>query len=272
MVGKVFDRMDSLRPLATKSELRIIEGIRKMDKNSLIYMSITELASALDVAEATILRFCRKLDYRGFQDFKLNLSQEIGGEVLPAASPARRIADDMTDAILETYKQIDYNECLEIARKILEARRVCAFAVGASSVATLEMRFRLLRAGIILDAPTDSHIQSIAAANFDERDFLVLISISGSTKDILHVAEIAKNAGATILAITNYNKSPLARYADHLLLSSRKEAANDGGSLSASVAQAYVVDVLCNAVYEVLGTEGRERRMKASDAVVEKAI
>ncbi len=272
MVGKVFDRMESVRPVATKTELRIIDGIRRMDRNSLIYMSITELSGVLDVAEATVLRFCRKLDYRGFQDFKLNLSQELGETEKETSSTARRVADEMTDAILETYKQINYEECLEIARKIVASRRVCAFAVGASSVATLEMRFRLLRAGIILDAATDSHIQSIAAANFDERDFLVLVSISGSTKDILHVAEIARSVGATILVITNYNKSPLARYADYLLLSSKKEAANDGGSLSATVAQAYVVDVLCNAVYEVLGIEGTERRMKASDAVAEKAI
>ncbi len=272
MIGKVFDRMESLRPLATKTELRIIDGIRQIDKNSLIYMSITELSGVLDVAEATVLRFCRKLDYRGFQDFKLNLSQELGGEPETVASPSRRIAYDMTDAILETYKQIDYNECLEIAKKILDADRVCAFAVGASSIAALEMRMRLLRAGIIVDAASDSHVQSIAAANFGENDFLVLISVSGSTKDILHVAELAKNGGASILAITNYNKSPLARYADYLLLSSRKEAANDGGSLSASVAQSYVIDVLCNAVYETLGTKGRERRLKASDAVAEKAI
>ncbi len=272
MIGKVFERMESVRADATKTERKIIERLKTMDRNALIYMSITELSASLDVAEATLLRFCRKLDYKGFQDFKLNLSKELGMGEQSAAAPNVRIATEMTDAIQETSKHIDYELCLKIAEEIVNARKVCAFAVGASSVASLEMRLRLLRAGIVLDAETDTHIQSIATANLDNRDFLILISVSGGTKDIIHLAEMAKTAGTRILVITNYNKSPLAKYADYLLLSSRKEAANDGGSLSVTVAQAYVIDVLCSAVYDVLGSTARENRLKSSYAVADKAI
>lgn len=271
MVGKVFDRMESVRSVATKTELKLIDGIRQIDKNTLIYLSITELSGLVDVAEATILRFCRKLDYNGFQDFKLHLSQEIGSEPLDTANTAKRIADDMTDAITETCKQIDYDLCKEIAEEIVQARKVCAFAVGNSSIAAIEMRYSLLRVGINVEFYDDSHIQAIAAANLDERDFVVLISVSGSTKDIVSLAEVVRKGGAKVLVITNYSKSPLVKYADHLLFSSRKEAAHDGGSLSTTVAQTYVVDVLCSAVHEVLGTEGAVHRMKSSDAVSGKA-
>lgn len=272
MVGKVFDRMESVRPLATKAELKIIDGIRRIDRTALIYMSITELSASLDVAEATILRFCRKLDYKGFQDFKLNLSQELGSEQKDEAAPSKRIADEMIDSIAETSKQIDYSLCMKIAAEIVAARKVCAFGVGTSAVATLEMSHRLLRVGIFIESVSDTHIQSMAAANLDERDLLILVSVSGSTKDIIHLAEIASRAGTRVVVITNYNKSPLAKYADYLLLSSRKEAANDGGSLSAAVAQAYVVDVLCTAVYETLGAEAAENRLKSSGAVADKTI
>lgn len=271
MIGKVYDRMDAVRPVATKTELKLIDGIKRIDKNALIYLSITELSGIVDVAEATILRFCRKLDYKGFQDFKLNISQELGDEVETESRP-KRIADDMSNAIEETYKQIDYEYCKQIAAEIIRARKVCAFAVGNSSIATLAMRYSLLRAGINVDASSDAHIQSIAAVNLDPSDFLILISVSGSTKDIIRLAEIAKKAGTKMLVITNYNKSPLAKYADYLLLSSRKEAAHDGGSLSTVIAQAYVVDVLCTAVYEVLGKEAAEKRFRSSDAVADKAI
>ena len=55
-------------------------------------MSISDLAEACGVAEATITRFCRKLDYKGYNDFKLALAKSVAsrrgipflsGEVTP---------------------------------------------------------------------------------------------------------------------------------------------------------------------------------------------
>lgn len=272
MIGSVFDRMNAIRATATKSEQKLIDEITKINKNTLIFLSITELSDLADVAEATVSRFCRKLDYKSFQDFKLALSRELGSESDDSASRPRKIADKMHNALTETCNYMDYELYLAIAREIIAARKVCVYAVGNSCIASQAMRFRLLRAGISADATPDPHIQSIAAASLDQRDFLVLISVSGSTKDLLSLAEIAKKTGCKILVITNYEKSPLAKFADFLLLSSRKEAANDGGSLATVVAQIYVADVLCAAVYDVLGTEAAETRLKASDAVADKAL
>ena len=77
MIGKVFDRIQAIRPVATKTERKLIDRICEIDKKDLIYLSITDLADMLGVAEATILRFCRKLEFKGFQDFKLHLSQDM---------------------------------------------------------------------------------------------------------------------------------------------------------------------------------------------------
>jgi DNA-binding MurR/RpiR family transcriptional regulator len=51
----------------------------------------------------------------------------------------------------------------------------------------------------------------------DEGDVVILVSVSGSTKDILDVAAQAKKRGVTTIAVTNYLKSPLVRYADYVL-------------------------------------------------------
>lgn len=272
MIGKVFDRMDYFSPSATKSEQKLIKEIQKIDANALIFMSITELADTAGVAEATISRFCRKLNYRSFQDFKLALSREIDPYDTEVRDCPVIEADKMVEAVTETCKYIDYKLYLEIARKIVAARKVCVYAVGNSSVASLAMRFRLLRAGINVDAASDAHIQSIAASNLDGRDMMILISISGSTKDMLALAEMADKTGTQLLVITNHNKSPITKYADYVLLSSRKEAADDGGSLATVAAQIYVADVLCAAVYEVLGSEAKEKRINASAAVADKAL
>lgn len=274
MQGKVFDRIEALKNVATKAELRLIDGLKQIKKEDIIYMSITELAGMLDVAEATLLRFCRKLEYRGFQDFKLSLSQEIGAEEDKESelSLSKRVANDMMDAITGTYKQFDYEKCVEVAEHIIRAKRVCAFGVGNSAIAPLMFKNRLAKAGVLVENTTDTHQQSIIASNLGEEDVLLLVSVSGATKDILSVAELAKQNGTLIVVLTNYDKSPIAKYADYAFFNYRKEAAYVGGSLATVVAQSYIVDMLCNAVFECIGEESCARAMKASMAVSDKSI
>ena len=114
MVGKTYDRMVAIRSMATKTEKKLIDSVMKMEKSDIVYLSITELSARLKVAEATIVRFCKKLGYKGFQDFKLSLSQELGRQDASAVnSVVRRVALQMTDAISETSRNLDYDKCLE---------------------------------------------------------------------------------------------------------------------------------------------------------------
>lgn len=274
MVGKVFDRIECLRSAATKTELRIIEEIKKIPKEEIIYMSITELASKLDVAEVTLLRFCRKLDYHGFQDFKLCLSQELSPEKTDTTEGGipKHVADDMMDAIMETYKQFDYEKCKKVARQICRGGKVCAFGVGSSAIAPAMLKNRLVRAGLYVENTNDTHVQTIVASNLGKEDVIVLVSVSGATKDILNIAEIAKKNETVLVVITNYDKSPIAKYADYVFYTCRKEVAYEGGSLASVVAQTYIIDMLCAAVFEFLGKESKKRMLNASMSVSDKSI
>lgn len=274
MVGKVFDRVESLKSVATKAELGMIEKIKTIPKEEIIYMSITELASRLKVAEATFLRFCRKLDYRGFQDFKLCLSQELGSEDNEPKNdcPPKRIATNMVDAIMETYKQLSYEDCKRAAEYIYRANRVCVFGVGSSSIAPQMLKNRLVRAGLAVESTSDTHMQAIISSNLTEKDVMILVSVSGATKDIINLAEIAKKNGTPLIVVTNYDKSPLAKYATVAFFTCRKEVAHEGGALASVVAQSYVMDILCTTVFNLLGEESRKKAINASMAVSDKSI
>ncbi len=273
MIGKVFDRMESLMGVATKTDKHIIEKLKEVKREEIIYMSIGELAMQLEVADATLLRFCRKLGYRGFQDFKLSLSQELGAaKDEDKESRANRVASNMIDAIMETSKHLDEQVCDEVARLIVKAGKVCVFGVGSSAIAPSMMKNRLVRAGIYVENTSDPHIQTIIASNLGENDVIILVSVSGATKDILTLAETAKKNGTPIVVITNYDKSPLAKYAQYAFLTCRKERAHEGGSLASVAAQSYIMDMLCSTVFSMLGEESDKRSMKVAMAVSDKAI
>lgn len=273
MVGKTYDRMVAIRSMATKTEKKLIDSVIKMEKSDIVYLSITELSARLKVAEATIVRFCKKLGYKGFQDFKLSLSQELGRQDASAVnSVVRRVALQMTDAISETSRNLDYDKCLEIAQLMINAQKIGAFGVGNSAITAMEFSSVLARIGMSVIATSDSHMQAMIAANMMAGDVVVLISVSGSTKDIIDVAEIAKQNGCTTVVITCYDHSPLAKYGDYVLNSTRREAAYEGGSVSTIASISYIVGVLYNAIYEKLGPDAYERTLRAAGAVSNKSM
>ncbi len=42
-----------------------------------LQMSVSEVARDIGVGEATVIRFCRALGYKGYQEFKLRLAQDL---------------------------------------------------------------------------------------------------------------------------------------------------------------------------------------------------
>lgn len=273
MIGKIFDRISAQKNIATNKERKLIEGLENICPDKLVYMSITELAAQLKVAEATVVRFCKKLGYNGFQDFKLSLSKELGTAAQSdMSSPVERIARQMTDAINATAQGVDYEKCLEIAGKLIGARNIGAFGVGNSAVTAMEISNVLARIGIHVTMTPDPHMQAMIASNMGQDDVVILISVSGSTKDIIDVAEIARKNGVKIVVITCYDRSPLAKYGDYVLLSTRREAAHEGGSVSTIVSISFIVNVLYDAICETLGAKAQERAMNTAVAVSDKSM
>lgn len=273
MVGKALDRIYAAKEIATKTEKKVIDGILDIPPEELIYLSISDLGVRLKVADATLVRFCKKLGYNGFQEFKLHLSQETGMRNQSSADCVeKRIALQMVDAINETSRSISYAECLKIADLLINSNKICSFGVGNSSITAMEISNVLARIGIMVTYTSDTHLQSMITSNLTERDTVILISVSGSTKDIIEVAEIAKRNGVNIVVITCYDHSPLAKYADHILFSTRREAAYEGGSVSTIVSISYIINVLYNAIYEKLGNEGYEHTLRTAKAVSNKSL
>ena len=90
----------------------------------------------------------------------------------------------------------------------------------------------------------DSHMQAMESALLSEQDLAIAFSYSGSTKDVIEVLKRAKQNRAQTICITRYAESPLTNYADIVLLCGANEGPFQGGSLSARVAQLYLLDVL----------------------------
>ncbi|GEN46633.1 MurR/RpiR family transcriptional regulator [Alkalibacillus haloalkaliphilus] len=242
--------MEQYKKNFTKSEHKIHKYIIE-NSESVLYYSLTELSESSGVAEATVLRFFRKLGFKGFQDFKFLYAQEISlknSTVTESDTYAAKIKSNMVQAIEDSYNMVDEDELEMAIKEINNSDEVVLYGVGSSGIAVLDMENRLMRIGKHVSAITDPHFQVMRASSMTENTVVVAISLTGSTKDIIDSVEIAKNRGAKVIALTNYIKSPLTKFADIVLLSSAKESPLDSGSLVSKVTQLYLIDLICTGI------------------------
>ncbi|WP_017548225.1 MurR/RpiR family transcriptional regulator [Salinicoccus carnicancri] len=251
-------RMEQAKRNFTKSELKIYDYI---DKNpaQVLYHSLTELAEACNVGEATVLRLFRKIGYKGFQSFKFSLAKEVDalGEE-DGNSYISRVKNSMLRTLEDSSTVIDEVQLDRAVDMIDSARDTVVFGVGSSSIAGLDMQNRLLRIGKNIEVVSDPHSQVMRTASMGEDTVVVAISITGSTRDTVDSVKAAKDKGARIIAITNYTKSPLTKFSECVLLSSAKESPLDSGSLVSKVAQLFVIDLICTGL-SIRNSEQAER-------------
>ena len=274
MEGSVNERIASLKPFSTKTERVLIEKLEVFNFNEIIYMSITELSMRFKIAEATILRFCKKLGYKGFQDFKLAISKELGSDKIDGSDHGEQnnILEKILSGIDFTCKNLNNTDCIKAAEMIYNASRISIFGVGNSGVSTKYFELSLLKLGICANNSSDSHLQTIFASNFSENDVVILVSVSGSTIDIINFAQICKKRNVPIIVITNYGKSPLAKYADLTFISSKKEAAYEGGTSASIVSQIYIFDLIYQELLNIYRKNNSLKHYNGSIDVSDKAI
>jgi DNA-binding MurR/RpiR family transcriptional regulator len=263
----------ALKDKATKSQRKLIDYLKDAKTEEIIYLSITELSEITDVGEATILRFCRALGYKGYQEFKLSLAQGINtDENQTEDNFALNIADNMMQTLKLCKNKIKLDEINQAIDIILSSRSRSFFGSGNSYIPALELHYRLLKLGIISNIENSSHLQNIVASIFNSQDCLVLFSISGCTKDDIEIVEIAKQNGVKVITITSYDRSPLAKMSDVVIQCIKKESPIEGGSMLAKIGQLYIVDVICTGITLRKHEETIENIKKTSQSVAKKLV
>jgi RpiR family carbohydrate utilization transcriptional regulator len=84
----------------------------------------------------------------------------------------------------------------------------------------------------------------MSAALLTDKDAVVAISHTGSTKDILESVKVAKKTDATVVGITGSKKSPLAKYCDYNISVNSQEVALRLAPMISRLVQLSIIDVL----------------------------
>lgn len=253
----ILERIAALQASLTKTEKRIAEHILQ-DPELLNNCSLAEIAKNIKVGEATVIRFCRTLGFKGFSDFKMDfvielatqeqsittlLDTDISNDDEPELV-ANKIQIALNKVISETINLLDFNVLEQVVKEVRLAKRIFLYGVGSSGLVAEWAKNKLMRIGIQVDATSDNHFMYMQASLMRKGDVVIGLSHSGQSAETTHALAISRKAGATTIAITHNSRSPITKEADYVLHNGNRQYLLQGDSMGTQTAQSFVLDLI----------------------------
>ena len=259
----------------SKSERKVANVIQASPKTA-IHSSIAALAKMADVSEPTVNRFCRRMDTKGFPDFKLHLAQSLANgtpyvnrhvEETDTVEDYTNKIYEATRASLDRSRQMVDTAAINRAVDILtQAKKISFFGLGASAAVAQDALNKFFRFNVPVLSFQDALMQRMSCINSTEGDVVVLISHTGRTKSLVEIAAMAKENDATVIAITAKD-SPLA-HACHLVISTEIPEDTDLYMPMASrIGQLVIIDVLATGFTLRRGSKFRDNLQKVKQGI-----
>lgn len=253
---KIREMHNDLNP----SEKKVASYIMDFPQET-INMSIADLSKKCGASNSAVVRLCKTLGYSGYRELIVAITTDVAGfndddqyeyTDIQAGDDLETIIKNTCHnnkkSIEDTQKVLDYYAVEKAVEAIIQAKRVDFYGVGASSIICMDACQKFLRINKHCNAYLDYHIQMTSAATLSKEDVAIIISYSGNTQDIIDIMNIAKNMGATIIAITKYGKNTVSENADIVLALSSPETTIRIGAMGSRIAQLNVIDIIFSAV------------------------
>lgn len=267
----MLDRIAASLPSLAPAEQRVGRLVLA-DPHSFARLPVRELAEKANVSKPTVVRFCRSMGYDGLADFKLKLAGNVA-EGVPYVHRSVDADDKTADVLVKVidnsvaaflhYRNAASPQAVEQAVQAIvdtwrKKKRLEIYGVGNSGVVAQDAQHKFLRLGISSHASSDTHLQVIGATMLAQGDCAILISNSGRTKDLLEVAQIAKNNGATIIAITS-SHTPLSQISHIHLAADNLEGSDFYTPMASRLLHLLIIDILATAAALNMGESLSEK-------------
>ena len=239
-------------PGLNKSERKVAEAILS-DPESATGSSIASLAKRANVSEPSVNRFCKRFNTAGFPDFKLKLAKSLVSGVRfvnrnvdpndTVESYTPKIFDSTINDLALIRDSIDHSVVNAVVDQLIQAKRVYFFGLGTSGSVARDAENKFFRFNLPVSFHDDVLMMRMLASTGSAGDVFFIISHTGRTKEIIDIAEIASNNGATIIALTS-SLSPLTAVSSIALEVDVPENTDEYMAMTSRIVHLVVLDVL----------------------------
>ena len=202
----------------TKSD-EIIRDAILSNPELIIKYNIITIAEKIDVSKSAILRFCKKLGYSGFSDFKFDMSRFVHSgahEEQQHESTIEEVLDILEKSIHNLRLAISPQVLHDLAVDICKAKTIRIFGIMSSGVAAKQLMYRLYKVGIPSQVIDDYFIVNEINGCTSKDDLHIFFSASGNTFDI--ASYNFEDVDAKTVLITQNNRTVYNETVDTLIV------------------------------------------------------
>ncbi|MCF7204015.1 MurR/RpiR family transcriptional regulator [Pseudomonas oligotrophica] len=272
LLEQIQNRLDDLN----KAERKVAEAILQDPQQATRY-SIAALAQAAKVSEPTVNRFCRSFNVGGYPELKMQLAQSLasGAAYVSRAVEAddgpeaytRKIFGSTIASLDAACQSLDPQLISRAVDLLIQARQIHFFGLGASAPVALDAQHKFFRFNLAVSAHSDVLMQRMLASVAHTGDLFVIISYTGRTRELVDVARLARENGASVLGLTAAG-SPLARVCTLSLDIPLPEDTDIYMPMTSRIVQLTVLDVLATGVTLRRGVDFQPHLRKVKESLV----
>lgn len=250
VINQICASMDSFFDTEKKIGDYIVRNPKKV-----VDMTVGELAKECGVSEASVSRFCKRIELKGFHHLKISLARELvdakdDGEISGHISvddmegSLRGILSNKMEELRQTVAMMDSEELKKILDVINNADTVLMAAVGNTIPVAMDGAYKLNQIGIRAMSTPIWETELGYSYNLTDKDIVVAISNSGESTGVIQILEAAKSRGAVAISITNNARSSVAELSTyHITTATREKLFLDGYCFS-RVSATMVIEII----------------------------
>ena len=248
MINTINDALLTLN----KSEKKVAEAILA-DPESATQSSIASLAKKANVSEPSVNRFCKRFNTAGFPDFKIQLAKSlvsgvrfVNRNVNPndnVDSYTPKIFDSTINDLALVRDSIDHSVVNHVVDQLIQAKRIYFFGLGTSGAVARDAENKFFRFNLPVSFHDDVLMMRMLASTGVGGDVFFVISHTGRTKEIIDIAKIASENGATVVALTSPD-SPLTKVSSISLEVNVPENTDEYMAMTSRIVHLVILDVL----------------------------
>ncbi|MBQ8432945.1 MAG: MurR/RpiR family transcriptional regulator [Clostridia bacterium] len=196
------------------------------------YLTASKLGAYVGVSESTVVRFAIELGYEGYPEFQHSLQEiirnrltsfqriEVTNSLIGDENILERVLLSDAEKIRRTLEEVDHASFEEAIEKIVSADHIYIIGVRSSSslASFLNFNFRMIFDNVKFIQTTSGSEMFEQIMQIKEGDVMIAISFPRYSKRIINAVEYARSKNANVVALTDSKVSPIAAYANQLLI------------------------------------------------------
>lgn len=256
----------------TRSE-RQVASYYLSHPNDFAFCTLDDIAGRVDTSTTSVLRFCRKIGFRGYKDLQQAAQQQIS--IQPQLPDKFQRSMDHSDDLLvrvvgrgiqciqDAFQGLNKQQLGEAVSLLCKARNVYTFGMRESYSLAHYGFTRLLsvRPGVkILEAGNNGQVETLL--NMGKGDVCLVFLFHRYTQQSIKVLELLAQQGVKVILVTDPPCAEVASFAEVILHC----VVDRGGIKNSAAAPVILMDYLCEAVAAQMGERALEH-MKNAEAL-----